>query len=179
MVGYLYKNQAEEALKEGAEEKMAQDSKYDYLRYAHQQIDSQKSSIYVRASLVLAGNALVVTKLSDKSTDLFHLPGAMLDSAILAVVVIAYLFCGLSVWYAFLSLHPLGSIGNIYEILMKQSKPGELAPIEAFTAFPHITNLSRELFLERVNALSEQAIIDQLANAMYTLACITEQRYLT
>jgi hypothetical protein len=85
-----------------------------------------------------------------------------------------------SLVFAVLAIHPMDSIRAIYDVIMQRHlTEGHHSRIETFTAFPHISAMTREEFLEKIHALTDASITEQLANAMFTLACITEKRYIT
>jgi len=156
---------------------MSNSRQYEYLKYACERIDAVKNSIYVRASVVMAGSALLATRVPELARNAFAGRSTPLEWWFYGHFGLFLLSIGTSIMYAMSALQPLDSVIGIHRLLRRAPAETMDSSIETFTAFPHITVLSRTTFVERALALTDDQIADQMVNALYTLAHITEARY--
>lgn len=156
------------------------DSVIEYMKYAHSRIDEMKNSIYLRASIVIVALAFlapqgttVIAKLLETGKN--NLLALVLGIAIGVPFLIAILGSSL---YAVFCLAPLKSMWSIYEILTRSATGStSLDKIPVYTAFPHITSMTRENFESSVTKLTDVDVLSQLTSAIYTLSHLTERRY--
>jgi hypothetical protein len=169
-------------------------NKIKYLKYCHSNIQNLKSSIYQRASILMAAIAFIVTGFSYFILEVFKGELEIFKSVPCIekiILILSILFLILFLCTAFLAIKCLFPFDYSKDITKNNNiKYKELADMDQglsikdllnrkmmFTTFEYICDLNELEFEKMAKELNKEKILEQLISSTYYVADITKSRY--